>query len=119
MRIRALVTALLLFSTCVGRGAEGEAQDIDAVLAGLDGSGLMRQLQERQAKIDQLSPEEKIALDEARKKALEDPAVRAALAARNEAAQELAATLKANIIKADPTLAVFYAKTAMDAPGPN
>ncbi len=112
MKIRVLAAALLLTLTSAGHGADPEPQDIEGVLAGLDGSGLKRQLQERQQKIEQLSEEEKTALNEARKKALEDPAVKAALAARNEAAQELAATLQAKMLKTDPILASVFEKMA-------
>ncbi|MEP6821142.1 MAG: hypothetical protein ABI946_02205 [Chthoniobacterales bacterium] len=112
MKFPVLAAALLLIFTSFGRGAENDAQNIDAVLAGVDRSGLMRQLQEREQKIEQLSEEEKTALNEARKKALEDPAVKAVLAARNEAAQELDATLRANMLKADPTLASVFEKMA-------
>lgn len=110
MKLQILAAALLLTFASVGRGAENEAGDVEAALAGVDGSGLVKQLQERQQKIEQLSTEEKAALDAARKEAMQDPAVQAALAARNEAARELEATLKAHMLKTDPTLASTFEK---------
>lgn len=116
MKFRVLAAVIVLTLTCVGQGADPEQQDIDAVLTGVDGTALMRQLQERQQKINQLSDEEKTALNAAREKAMTDPAVKAALASRNEAAQELAVTLQANMLKTDPELASFFEKMTT-APG--
>lgn len=118
MKLRILALAVFLPFGSIALAAENEAQDPDTILAGLDGSGLMKQLQERQQKIEQLSTDERIALDTVRKEAMEDPAVKTALAARNAAARELAATLQANMLKNDPTLAPIFAKTEREGLGP-
>ncbi len=116
MIFRVLAVALLLAFTTVSRGAEKES-DFAAILAGVDGSGLIKQLQERQQKIEQLSAEERTALDAARKEAMEDPAVKAALAARNDATREFVETVNAHMVKNDPTLAVILSKSSPGASG--
>ncbi len=79
-------------------------------LSAIEGSDLTGQLQERQTKIEGLSADEKKLLLETRDKALEDPAVKAALAARNEAANAFNAAVLASMIQSDPTVAAALQK---------
>jgi transposase len=74
-------------------------------------SELARQMRERQEKIQQLSVEDRATLKAAHEKASEDPAVRAAMANRDRAIEELQATRRMAMLKADPGVAPILKKT--------
>ncbi|MGI8437575.1 MAG: hypothetical protein ACR2NX_11830 [Chthoniobacterales bacterium] len=95
---------------CVGMLASGQSLSNEPPLSAIEGSDLTGQLQERQAKIEGLSADEQKLLLETRNKAMEDPAVKAALAARNEAANAFNAAVLASMIQSDPTVAAALQK---------
>ena len=96
----ATAVALSLASTLEAEDAKAPAESQDM------GVGeLARQMRERQSKISQLSPEEQATLQAAHEKAMADPAVRAAMANRDRALQELQITFRKAMVKADPELA--------------
>jgi hypothetical protein len=76
----------------------------------VDASELNRQLRERQAKINSLSPEEQESLRAARERALSDPAVKAARAKRDQALREFQAALLTSLLKSDPAVAPVIRK---------
>ncbi len=100
---------------CSGMIASGQSLSSAPPLTAIEGSDLTGQLQERQAKIEGLSADEKKLLLETREKALEDPAVKAALAARNEAANAFNAAVFASMIQSDPTVAAALQKVMTPA----
>jgi hypothetical protein len=81
----------------------------------VDGSDLRREARERNERVNKLSIDEQLKLRAAEKKAAEDPAVKSALEKRNKAIQEFRATLRASMIKADPTVEPILAKLAIRA----
>ncbi len=118
MKFRALAAAALLLTLAsVGHGADPETQDVEVVLAGVDGSDLNKQLLERREKINHLSDQEKLLFSAASKKAMDDPDVKTALAARNKAAQEFQITLQESMLKSYPTLALIFEKMRSGAGG--
>ncbi len=80
----------------------------------LDGSDLRKELREREERVIRLPTEDRLKLQAAEKKALEDPVVKAALERRNKAISEFQATVRAAIIRADPALGSILEKAAID-----
>lgn len=102
MKIRTeLLAAVLVMMLAPAVPAQSEKQGTDAVL---DGTDLNRELQERQAKINQLSGEEQEALRLALAKAVRDPSVREARRKRDEALREFEMVLIRSMLAVDPTL---------------
>lgn len=79
-------------------------------LGGIDGSELATQLQERQAKIEQLSADEQAMLRTAQQRASETPEVKAALEARDRALAEFQEAVVAAMVKSDPGVAPILEK---------
>lgn len=115
MKSRAFHIASLFVLLSLAPWASAQEENEGAVMEEQDGSGLTRELQERQEKINQLSTEERAAVDAARKTALDDPAVKAALAARNEAAENFRAALQASMLKSDPSMRQIFEKATAGA----
>ena len=72
------------------------------LLASVDGSDLARQMQAREDKITKLSIDEQTTLRAAQKLAVQDPAVKAALAERDKAVSEFETAVLASMLKSDP-----------------
>lgn len=84
----------------------------------LDGSEVRRELREREERVNKLSVEDQLKLRAAQQKAAEDPEVKAALEKRNKVIEEYRATVRAAILKADPTVRSILEKVAIPAKGP-
>ena len=80
----------------------------------MDGSDVRRDLRERNERVSKLSTEDQLKLRGAEQKAAEDPAVKAALERRDAAIREFRATLRASMIKADPSVKPILEKVAID-----
>lgn len=79
----------------------------------VDGSDMSREVREREEKINRLTTEEQLKLRAAQQKAVEDPAVKAAMEKRDKALDEFRATIRASMIKADPTVEQILNKVAI------
>ena len=101
------ICALGLAAVADGQSLAG-GDEIEAV----EGHDLDVQLRERQEKISQLTQEEKAALGEARRKAMQDPAVKAALDVRKDAVLEFRSALQKSMLESDPSLATVFKKMA-------
>lgn len=84
----------------------------------LDGSELRRELLERAERVNKLSIEDQLKLRAAEQKAAEDPEVKAALEKRNKVLDEYRATVRAAIVRADPTVKSILERVAIPAKGP-
>ena len=80
------------------------------LLASVDGSDLARQMQAREDKITKLSIEEQTTLRAAQKLAVQDPAVKAALAERDKAVSEFETAVLASMVKSDPGIPAILEK---------
>lgn len=79
----------------------------------VDGTDINRQLIEREERIGKLSVEDQLKLRAAQTKAAEDPLVKAAIEKRNQALKEFRATLRAAMLKADPSIAPILEQVAI------
>jgi hypothetical protein len=79
----------------------------------VDGSDLQRQVREREARVNKLTTEEQLKLRAAELKAVEDPDVKAAIEKRDMAIDEFRATLRASMIKTDPSVKPILDKVAI------
>lgn len=80
----------------------------------LDRSDTRREQRERQEKVSKLSTEEQLQLRAAQQKAAEDPAVKEAVAKRNEAIKAFRDAFTAAMIKADPKIVPILEKIAVN-----
>lgn len=106
VRLLALIFGASLAIPLVAAEPENGSSQLNEV----DGSALAAQLQERDAKIRQLPEEEREALRTAQKKALEDPAVKEALAKRDAAMAEFQQAFRDSMVKAEPEVAPILKK---------
>ena len=105
MKRRALFFLLATLATVsLAPVARAQTEEKTEAVPEVDASELNRQLRERQAKINKLSPEEQQILRAAREKALSEPAVQAARAKRDQALREFRAALLTGLLKSDPTI---------------
>jgi hypothetical protein len=111
MKCKTLVYSLFVAGT-LGLTSNLEALDEKESSAAQNQSEgvLVRQMRERQAKIDRLSPEEKASLREAHERASADPEVQAAMEKRNRAVQDYQSEVRASMIKSDPAIAAILKK---------
>lgn len=84
----------------------------------LDGSDLRRDVRGRNERVSKLSTEDQLKFRAAQQKALEDPAVKAALEKRDKAVEEFRAAVRAAMIKADPTVQPILDRVAIPAKRP-
>jgi hypothetical protein len=94
--------AIALIACCAT--VQSQEPAASKTVADVDGSDLDRQLRERGGKIAALSESEREKLRAAEAKAVDDPAVKAALAKRDEVIKEFRAVLRESMLKADPSL---------------
>ncbi len=106
MKIRFLLLALLIPASPFAPRATAQE---------FDGSDVDRQLREHDAVMGRLSLDEQLKLRAAQTKATEDPKVQEAFRKRNEAINEFRATLRAAMIKADPTVEPILTRVSMPA----
>jgi hypothetical protein len=78
-----------------------------------DGSDLRRETRERDERVNKLSTEEQLKLRAAEQQAAQDPAVKAALERRNTAIREFRTTLRASMLKADPSVQSILEKVSI------
>jgi Spy/CpxP family protein refolding chaperone len=84
----------------------------------VDGSDIDGQLTNRETKINKLTIEEQLQLRAAQQKAVEDPAVKAALAKRDEAIEGFRKALHDSMVKSDPKIEAILQKVAVgNSPG--
>ena len=95
--------ALITFSSAALAQDNAAPAKSDA-MSEVDGSDLSRQLRDRADKIAALTDDEREKLRLAHLKAMDDPAVKAALAKRAPALQEFRAALRESMLKAEPSL---------------
>lgn len=79
----------------------------------LDGSDVSKELRDREARLNKLSVEDQLKIRAAQQKAAEDPDVKAALEKRNQVIREYRATVRAAMLKADPSLGPLLEKIAI------
>lgn len=79
----------------------------------VDGSDIDGQLTNRESKINKLTIEEQLQLRAAQQKAVEDPAVKEALAKRDEAIEGFRKALHDSMVKADPKVEAILQKIAV------
>lgn len=92
--------------------AAPEPESGSSQLNEVDGGALADQLREREGKIRLLPEEERTALRAAQQKALEDPAVKEALAKRDAAMAEFQQAFRDSMVKAEPEVAPILQKLA-------
>ena len=80
----------------------------------VDGSDVLRQARERDERVGKLSLEDQLKLRAAEQTAAQDPGVLAALEKRNQALREFRATLRAAMLKADPSIAKILDQVKID-----
>jgi outer membrane murein-binding lipoprotein Lpp len=85
----------------------------------IDGSDIAAQLRDREARVNRLSVEDQLKIRAAEQKAAQDPAVKAAMEKRNQAIREYRATVRASMIKADPSLAPLLEKVMIPESNPS
>ncbi len=107
---RYLFVLCLLAIFHVGAARLAQAEETVEATTAVDGSDLQRFLMERRTKVNQLTSEERTLLREARKEAVNDPDVQAAVAKRNRAIVEFRAAVRAAILKSDPSVAPILEK---------
>jgi len=84
----------------------------------IDGSEIDKQLVGREQMINKLTIEDQLKLRAAQQKAVEDPAVKEALAKRNQAIEEFRKAVHDAMVKADPKMEAILQKIAVgNAPG--
>lgn len=105
--------AISLLAT--GRTAKAQEPGSPRDLPALDGSDLDRHLLERQEKINKLSPEERELLEEASRKAVAEPEVKAALSNRDRAIFEFREAVRKSMLEADPSLKPLLEKLSQTA----
>ncbi len=79
----------------------------------VDGSDVRRELLERDARVAKLSLDDQLKLRAASQKAVDDPAVKAALEKRNEAIRVYREAVRAAMIQADPSVAPLLERIAI------
>ena len=113
--------AFLFLVSIGGTAMEVHAQSPEvstAQMNEMDGSALAQQLQEREEKIQKLTDAEREALRVAQQRAAEDPDVKAALEARNQAMTEFRKVYLESVVRADPEVARIFEKMYPAAPAP-
>jgi hypothetical protein len=85
----------------------------------LDGSDLSAEVRDREARINKLSIEDQLKIRAATQKAAQTPEVKAALEKRNTAIREYRAVVRAEMIKADPSIASLIQAVAIPETKPS